>query len=232
VKRVASTDQLARRLERRIEDAEDYANGQNLDPAAAAKSRNIAVIAGGALAMLGVRALKVLPSIPFAPGHKLVLLTPIYVAITMASTSPFGATTAGLTMGTISFLMGDGRYGIFEIAKHVAPGILCDLFVPLMTAGRRRPGPLAWAILGGVIATGRFATIFVIALALGVPSLAWAFLLPGLAVHIGFGVVSGWLTVPLVRSMDQWRDERDANDSIEPPTGPLRPERTKGPEAI
>ena len=29
--------------------------------------------------MLGIKALKLLPGIPFAPGHKLVLLTPLYV---------------------------------------------------------------------------------------------------------------------------------------------------------
>ena len=36
-----------------------------------------------ALAMLAVKALKVLPSVPFAPGHKLVLLTPLYVVASM-----------------------------------------------------------------------------------------------------------------------------------------------------
>ena len=66
-------------------------------------------------------------------------------------------------MGTVAFLLGDGRYGIFEILKHVTPGLICDLLVPLVVA--RRPharARIAWSLVGGVIAVGRFATIFAI----------------------------------------------------------------------
>lgn len=208
VKSLASGDQLVHRFVRRVEDAEDYAV-RHLDPRAATRARDVAVIAGAALAMLGVRALKLLPSIPFAPGHKLTLLTPLYVAASFTSRTRFGGTASGLTMGTLSFLMGDGRYGVLEVPKHVAPGVLCDLLVPVMTAGRRRPGAIAWMALGGVVAAGRFATIFLILLAAGAPRLAWMIVLPGLAVHVGFGLVSGYLTAPLVRALEQWRDERE-----------------------
>ena len=40
-------------------------------------------------------------------------------------------------MGTIAFLMGDGRYGVFEILKHVAPGVIVDLFLPVLRRGGR-----------------------------------------------------------------------------------------------
>ena len=45
---------------------------------------------------------------------------------------------------TVAFLLGDGRYGIFEILKHVTPGIICDLTVPLLVRGGRQPGPVVW----------------------------------------------------------------------------------------
>src|SRR5262249_39565372 len=153
--------------------------------------------------MLGIKALKLLPNIPFAPGHKLVLLTPLYVVASLKTRTRFGATLTGLVMGTVAFLLGDGRYGIFEILKHVAPGILCDLFVPLLA--RRRPktrggSALVWSIAGGIMGVGRFATIFTVTLTVQAPAVAWAFLVPGLIIHTTFGVLSGLVSAPLIRA--------------------------------
>ncbi len=166
-------------------------------------ARDIAVIAGISLTMLGIKALKILPNIPFAPGHKLVVLTPLYVVAALRTRTRAGATLVGLVMGSIAFLLGDGRYGIFEILKHVAPGILCDLCVPLLMrlhAGRA-PGAIAWSILGGVMGLGRFATIFTVTLVVQAPKVAWAFLVPGLIVHTTFGVLSGLVSTPLIRAL-------------------------------
>ena len=52
-------------------------------------SRDAGVIVGLSLTMLGIKALKVLPSIPFAPGHKLVLLTPLYVVASLPVTDGY-----------------------------------------------------------------------------------------------------------------------------------------------
>jgi hypothetical protein len=159
-------------------------------------SADVAIIAALSLTMLGIKALKILPSIPFAPGHKLVLLTPLYIVAALRTKTRAGATLTGLVMGSVAFLLGDGRYGVFEILKHVAPGILCDLFVPLF---RRRPGAVAWSVLGGIMGLGRFATIFTITLLAQPPAIAWAILVPGLIVHTTFGVLSGLVSAPLVR---------------------------------
>ncbi len=67
------------------------------------------------------------------------LLTPLYVVASLKTRTRLGATLTGLVMGSVAFLLGDGRYGIFEILKHVVPGILCDLLVPAITANGRRP---------------------------------------------------------------------------------------------
>jgi hypothetical protein len=152
--------------------------------------------------MLAIRAVKILPAIPFAPGHKLVLLTPIYVLATLMTRGRAGATWVGLTMGVVSFLSGDGKYGVFEILKHVVPGVLCDLFVPLLTAGGRRPGRLEWTVASALIAAGRFAAIFVVTLTAQPPALAFAILLPGLAVHVTFGVLAGWIVPAVVSAFE------------------------------
>ncbi|HWL85899.1 MAG TPA: hypothetical protein VNO21_08860, partial [Polyangiaceae bacterium] len=175
---------------------------------------DVPVIAGIALTMLGVKALKILPSIPFAPGHKLVILTPLYIAATVLSRSRFGATMTGLTMGTVAFLLGDGRYGIFEILKHVTPGLLCDLLVPLIRRRRTAPGRFVWSVLGGIVGAGRFATIFAVTLSVSAPAVAYAMLIPGFLVHTTFGVVSGYVSFHLIAALDRLRSARHADDAI------------------
>ena len=106
-------------------------------------------------------------------------------------------------MGTTSFLMGQGRYGIFEIAKHIAPGVICDVGVPMLTGGGRVHGGIVWSLFGGVIAIGRFATIFAMTPAVQAPAVAYAILVPGLVVHVTFGLLSGYVTSHLVRGVQQ-----------------------------
>lgn len=183
------------RVAEHLEDETDRTNG-----------RDIAVVAGMALSMLGIRALKILPSLPFAPGHKLVLLTPLYVVATYLTKRRSGATMTGLSMGAVSFLMGDGKYGVFEVLKHTAPGIICDLVLPPFLAGGRMPGPVFWTAIGGLIAIGRFGTIFVIVLVVQAPAVAWAIFAPGLVIHTTFGLLSGFVTWHLLRGMGSFRD--------------------------
>lgn len=193
LKRMARGDigPLAERLDRQIGRAETQLGGRH----------DAAVIAGIALTMLGVRALKILPSIPFAPGHKLVLLTPLYIVAALATRSRFGATLTGLVMGLVAFLLGDGKYGIFEILKHLAPGVLCDLFVPLLH--RQRIGGLGWSLFGGFVALGRFATILSVVALVQAPKVAYAMLAPGLLVHSLFGAASGYVTFHLLKHVNQ-----------------------------
>jgi hypothetical protein len=158
--------------------------------------------------MLGIKALKVLPSIPFAPGHKLVVLTPLYVLAALRTRSRLGATLTGATMGTVAFLMGDGRYGIFEILKHIAPGLVADALVPFVA--RRPSSRIGWAIVGGLMGVGRVFTIFGVTFAVQAPKVAYAFLLPALAVHTTFGILSGIVTHSIVQSFVRSDERTDA----------------------
>ncbi|HEY2517672.1 MAG TPA: hypothetical protein VGI39_42680, partial [Polyangiaceae bacterium] len=224
VRRLARGDvaPIVRRLERQMERAENHAREHGAGQGATATGvdraargadtpsvRDVGVIAGVALTMLGIKALKVLPSVPFAPGHKLIILTPLYIVASLLTRSRFGATWTGLVMGTVAFLMGDGRYGIFEILKHVTPGLVCDLTVPWLVRGGRTPGPITWTIEGALIGAGRFATIFSITLAVQPPRVAWAILLPGALVHTTFGALSGYVSYHLVRAIAELRARLD-----------------------
>jgi hypothetical protein len=191
---------IVERLRRFIARAEDHLEASG---AAVGKSerRDAAIIAGVALTMLAIKVLKVLPSLPFAPGHKMVLLTPLYIVAAMLTTTRFGATLTGLTMGFVAFLMGDGRYGIFELLKHLAPGVLCDALMPLMLRRPNLPGGMAWSLFGGAIGLGRFATTFMVTLALSPPALAYALLVPGLTANVLFGLMSGFVSYHLARAV-------------------------------
>jgi hypothetical protein len=104
-------------------------------------------------------------------------------------------------MGTVSFLSGDGKYGVFEILKHVVPGIICDLSVPLLVAGGRRPGKVTWMLHGAITAAGRYAAIFAVTLLAQPPAVAFAFLVPGLTVHVVFGILAGLLVRPVLTAL-------------------------------
>jgi hypothetical protein len=115
-------------------------------------------------------------------------------------------------MGTVAFLMGDGKYGIFELLKHITPGILCDLFVPTLTRGNRNLGGIGWSLFGAFLAAGRFATILGIVFIVQAPAVAWAMLIPGMTVHVIFGAASGYVSHHLVRVIKQVRDEREIQE--------------------
>src|SRR5690606_38413397 len=127
----------------------------------------------------------------------------------------------------------DGRYGVFEILKHVAPGIVCDLAVPLAVRGGRVPGALGWCTVGGVMGMARFATIFTVTLAVQPPALAWAILIPGFAIHTTFGALSGLVCVPLVKAVarreaqeaERYSDETDRRPDPRRADVPLETER-------
>lgn len=201
---------IAAGIERQIARAEEHTAASTAGMPAKGKDfvHDVSVIAGLSLTMLGIKALKVLPSVPFAPGHKLVVLTPIYIVASILTRGRFGATLTGLTMGTVAFLLGDGRYGIFEILKHIAPGLVCDLLVPFLVHGDKRPGRIVWSFVGGLIGAARFATIFGVTLTVQAPAVAYAMLIPGFAIHTTFGIVSGYVTYHLVEAIQFGRAHR------------------------
>lgn len=226
VKRLGRGDvaPILRRIDRQIERSEAHLEGHDLGPKGKLIARDVAVIAGISLTMLGIKALKILPSIPFAPGHKLVILTPLYIVASVKTKSRIGATLTGLVMGSVAFLLGDGRYGIFEIVKHVAPGVVCDLLVPLVTRGGKLPGVVTCSWLGGLMGMGRFATIFVVTLTVQAPAVAWAMLVPGLTVHTLFGILSGAVSYQILKPLAEFSKNKppESNKTVTSDEGSLR----------
>jgi hypothetical protein len=118
--------------------------------------------------------------------------------------SRFGSTSCGVCMGVLAFLTGDGRYGIFEIAKHLAPGILVDLLYPMV---RRVFGVGIWAMsgLGVVLAAGRFSTEIVVAWLLGAPAAFFAYIGVAGLTHLGAGALSGVVSAAVLGAVASMR---------------------------
>jgi hypothetical protein len=165
------------------------AEGHHLD---ARRAHDVAVITGVALVMMSLKMLKFLPGVPFASGHKTLLLFPLYLLASSLTYSRWGGTAAGAVMGVLGFLQGDGRYGVLEILKHLVPGLVIDLSQPVV---RRLPhSVLTFCLLGFVAAVARTSTELVTVLLLGARAEVYLFPAAKLVPNLIAGTLSGFVT--------------------------------------
>ncbi len=164
-------------------------------------THDVAVITGVALAMVSLKMLKFLPGVPFAPGIKTVLLFPLYIVASRRTWSRWGGTVAGSILGVVSFLQGDGRYGVLDILQHIAPGVVIDLAAPLL----RRLPPSAWVfcLLGFVAAVARSSTEWAVVALLGARAEVYLFPAAKLIPNLFAGTLSGFVTAFVLRALPQ-----------------------------
>ena len=169
-------------------------------------ARDVAVVTGVAMCMSSIKMLKFLPGIPFASGHKTLVIFPLYVLASRLTHSRWGGTAAGSIMGLIGFLQGDGRFGVLEVLKHIAPGVVIDLAEPLV---RRWPSwALGYCFLGLLAGIARTATELLLLVALGARAEIYLFVAAKLVPNILFGFLSGFLTVFVLRALaPSWLSE-------------------------
>jgi len=170
-------------------------------------AHDVATVSGIALTMATLKIFKLLPGIPFASGHKAILLFPLYILASRLTYSRWGATAAGSVIGVIGFLQGDGRFGILEILKNVAPGVVIDLAEPWM---RRLPGwALGYCLLGLAAAVARTTTEFVVVAMLGSRAEIYLFPMAKLVPNLVAGFLSGFTTLFVLRAFDRSMPRRE-----------------------
>ena len=178
--------------------------GRNLS---AEMAHDVAIISGIALTMATLKMVKILPGIPFASGHKALLLFPLYILASRLTYSRWGATAAGAVMGVIGFLQGDGRFGVLEMLKHLAPGVVIDLALPWVS---RLPGwALGYCLLGLAAAVARTATEFSLVAMLGARAEIYIFPMAKLVPNLVAGVLSGFTTLFVLRAFDRAMPRRE-----------------------
>ena len=106
----------------------------------------------------------------------------------------------GATLGVVAFLLGEGRFGILEIAKYVAAGLILDLVWPLV---RRRGSVLIYGGAGLLMGIGWFASTLLAAWLASAPAIFYA-LAGGMAIsQLVFSVLSGPVSWALLRALDR-----------------------------
>lgn len=183
---------------------------------------DVSVISGLCFLMLTAKLLKLLPGIPFAPGHKLLILIPLYILAAELTHSRFGSTITGTTVGIISFMFGDGRFGVFEILKHIAPGLVVDGILPSLKRWNPKPSRLTLVIVGTFCAAARIASIVAVTLLIEAPPLFYVLIVPMFISQTLFGGVSGFVTFYLLKSLNRFKQTMQFDESLQtlPADGP------------
>ncbi|WGS23538.1 MULTISPECIES: energy-coupling factor transporter transmembrane component T [unclassified Bradyrhizobium] len=188
-------------------------------------AHDVAVVSGIALCMASFKMLKILPGLPFASGHKALLLFPLYVLAARLTHSRWGATAAGAIMGVIGFLQGDGRFGVLEVLKHIAPGLVIDLAYPLV---RRLPvWALGYCLLGLVAAVARTSTELVLVFLLGARAEIYLFPAAKLVPNLLAGFLSGFVTMFVLRVFSREAQVQDGSAEARDGEAPLKPDRAE-----
>jgi len=184
-------------------------------------AHDVAIIAGISLGMVSLKMLKVLPGVPFAPGFKTVLLFPLYILASQKTHSRWGGTVAGSIMGVIGFLQGDGRYGVLEILKHLAPGLVIDLTRPLVN--RLPQSAVVFCLVGLLAGVARTATELTVVFLLGSREEVYLFPAAKMVPNLLAGTLSGFVTVFFLRKFEQAhhaaerpQDNRENPETTEP----------------
>ena len=158
---------------------------------------------------MSLRFLQLAPGFPIAPGHKGIVLIPLYMLAAARTQTRWGATQFGILMGVTSFLAGMGKFGPFDILRHMTPGLFVDLTLPLLHAGGRRASTWGYGLLGAGAALTRFSTLAAIALLVEAPPGFYAILAPTALTHVTFGFLSGTVTRRLLDNQDSGSNTAD-----------------------
>jgi len=169
----------------------------------AEQRRDVAIIAGISVAMMGLKLFQLMPGLPIAPGHKNLLMIPLFLLASSMTHSRFGGLWTGLTVGVVNFMLGFGKFGILEILQFIAPALLADMLVPLLR------GSHGWrwfqlVFFGALLGLTRFIANFLVIVLAGAPLAAFMLYLPMLLSQIIFGMLSVVVASPLLI----WAEQR------------------------
>lgn len=163
---------------------------------------DLAVLAGLAAVGMTVRFVKFLPGLPIAPGHKGLVLIPLYVAANRLSSSRWGATQFGAIMGLASLLLGlSNKLGPLGLLRHLTPGLFVDLVVPPVRRIVTAPPAWIWGVVGAGAALTRVSSVVLAALVVAAPPAFYAMLIPMVVTNLVFGFLSGFVTARLLEAV-------------------------------
>ena len=155
------------------------------------KSSHLAITVTFTTAISLIRFIKVAPGLPIAPGHKNVLIMPLFINAVKLSQKRFTATNLGFLSGLINFLAGFGKYGPLGPLQFMIPGIVIDLLAPIF---KNSNSIFVYGLVGFVAGASRVAAEISLAYLVGMPQEFYLVYLPFIISQCSFGMLSAPVT--------------------------------------
>lgn len=179
---------IPQKLMERINFAKDkFANNPN------------AVVASSALSVTLIRMVKIAPGLPLAPGHKNILMFPVFIYGITKSGKRFSGSQIGFISGILHFSMGFGKYGPLGILQFAVLGFVLDLLLMLPI---KKTNLIYLMFIGGMGGFVRISTELILAYILGMPNTFYLIYLPYIISQVAFGAASGFITRSILKPKD------------------------------
>ena len=193
-------------------------------------SMDAVVITALTVMAMSIKFMKIMPGIPILSGHKQLVIIPLYFVAADLSKSRWAATWMGVSLGVVSFMFGEGRFGLLEIAKYVASGLALDLMWPVL---RRRRSAVLFGLAGTLMGVAWLASTLPAAVIVRAPPVLYTVILITSISQLAFSLFSGPVSLGLLRAIDRTDIEMRGGETGEPPadtevTPTLRSDRKSG----
>ena len=164
------------------------------------KNSHLAIIVTFTGIISAIRFIKVAPGLPVAPGHKNVLIMPLFINAVQLSEKRFTATNMGFLSGLINFLAGFGKYGPLGPLQFMVPGLVIDLLSPIF---KNSKSIIVFGFVGLVAGASRVAAEISLAYLVGMPQEFYLVYLPFIISQCSFGMLSAPVTKFLNSNIDR-----------------------------
>ncbi len=156
-----------------------------------------AIVASSSLSLTLIRMVKIAPGLPLAPGHKNILMFPVFIYGILKSEKKSAGLQIGFISGVLHFTMGFGKYGPLGIVQFALLGWVFDLVLKLPFKKENLFYLMFVGAIGGVV---RVFTEIILAFALGMPNSFYLLYLPYIISQVAFGIASGFISKAILKT--------------------------------
>ena len=163
------------------------------------KDNDLVVLSTFSFLVTIIRFIKIAPGLPIAPGHKNVLIIPLFIMAGRMSSKKLPGTSIGLMSGLVHMMAGFGKYGPLGPLQFMVPGFLIDL---LNLSFKNSNSIFTFGFMGLIAGAGRVAAELVLATLVGMPLEFYLVYSPFIFMQCLFGVLSAPVTKFLCNNLE------------------------------
>ena len=139
---------------------------------------------------------KIAPGLPLAPGHKNILVIPVFIHGISKSRKKLAGLQIGSISGILHFSMGFGKYGPLGILQFSVLGLVIDLLLKLPI---KKTNLIFLMLIGGIGGAVRVGSEILLSLLFGMPGAFYLLYLPYIISQVSFGIASGIISRALLK---------------------------------